>query len=155
MKRKIIALALAATMMLSLAACGDGNTQSGGSAESSAPVEQMEQQEPANLEGTWRQVNSNSDTSYQEATITGNEISIDWVDIETETRSVYWIGSFTPPTTADEPYTWESQQDEEKVGAAILASGDATKTFTYENDQIIYEASALGTTMTVRLERVE
>ena len=46
MKRKIIALALAATMMLSFAACGDSNTQSGGSAESSAPAEQTEQQEP-------------------------------------------------------------------------------------------------------------
>lgn len=46
MKRKIIALALAATMMLSFAACGDSNTQSGDSAENSAPAEQTEQQEP-------------------------------------------------------------------------------------------------------------
>lgn len=47
MKRKIITLALVATMVLSLAACGDSNTQSGGSAESSAPAEQQaEQQEP-------------------------------------------------------------------------------------------------------------
>lgn len=47
MKRKIITLALVATMTLSFAACGDSNTQSGGSAESSAPAEQQaEQQEP-------------------------------------------------------------------------------------------------------------
>lgn len=46
MKRKIITLALVATMVLSFAACGDSNTQSGGSAESSAPAEQTEQQEP-------------------------------------------------------------------------------------------------------------
>lgn len=47
MKRKIITLALVATMALSFAACGDGNTQSGSSAESSAPAEQqVEQQEP-------------------------------------------------------------------------------------------------------------
>lgn len=47
MKRKIITLALVATMALSFVACGDGNTQSGSSAESSAPAEQqVEQQEP-------------------------------------------------------------------------------------------------------------
>lgn len=46
MKRKIITVALVATMALSFAACGDSNTQSGGSAESSAPAEQTEQQEP-------------------------------------------------------------------------------------------------------------
>ena len=43
MKRKIITLSLVATMALSFAACGDSNTQSGGSAESSALAEQVEQ----------------------------------------------------------------------------------------------------------------
>lgn len=43
MKRKIITVALVATMALSFAACGDSNTQGGGSAESSAPAEQVEQ----------------------------------------------------------------------------------------------------------------
>ena len=46
MKRKIITVALVATMALSFAACGDSNTQSGGSAESSAPAEQTEQDGP-------------------------------------------------------------------------------------------------------------
>lgn len=50
MKRKIITLALVATMALSFAACGDSNTQSGGSAESSAPAEQQTEQEGPTVE---------------------------------------------------------------------------------------------------------
>ena len=37
--------------------------------------------------------------------------------------------------------------------SALLASGDETKTFTYENGILSYEASALGTTTTVKMER--
>ncbi len=36
----------------------------------------------------------------------------------------------------------------------MLASGDDTKTFTYENGELIYEASAMGTTKSVHLERM-
>ena len=35
----------------------------------------------------------------------------------------------------------------------MLASSDDTKEFTYKDGQLTYEASALGTTMTMRLEK--
>ena len=35
----------------------------------------------------------------------------------------------------------------------MLASSDATKAFKYENGVLSYEASAMGTTTTVKMER--
>ena len=69
------------------------------------------------------------------------------------TISLYWTGSFVAPETADEPYTWESANDTENTGSALLASGDETKTFTYQDGQISYDVSAMGMTQTVRLEK--
>lgn len=77
------------------------------------------------------------------------------VNTDSESKSLYWAGTFVAPETPDEPYTWESVNDKEKTDSALLASGDDTKTFTYEKGEISYEASALGTTKTVRLEKAK
>ena len=147
MKRKIFALFLVTILCFSFTACGGSESSNSASA---SKVEDV-----PNLEGTWKQVNSESDTTYHEATISGNEIIINWIDTEGETESLYWAGSFVSPTSTDQPYTWESENDTSKTDTALLASGDATKTFTYEDGQIVYKASALGTTKTIRLEKEE
>ena len=97
------------------------------------------------------QVNSSSEDSYQEATITEDTITINW--ISPDSKALYWAGTFEAPTTADEPYSWDSVNDTEQTATALLASGDETKTFTYEDGQISYDATALGVTTTVRLEK--
>lgn len=137
--KKLLALILTVVIGVSFAACGNK--------EPDTPSE------PANLIGEWVQVNSNSEDSYQVAVITDNEIEIYWYSEADETKSLYWAGSFVAPTTADEPYTWESANNTEKTEMALLASGDPTKTFTYEDGQIKYEASAMGTTQTIKLEK--
>jgi hypothetical protein len=43
--------------------------------------------------------------------------------------------------------------DTSKTKSALLASSDPTKTITYTNGELSYEATALGTTVTVRLAR--
>ena len=70
-----------------------------------------------------------------------------------DTKSLYWSGTYEAPTEATENYTWDSVNDTSKTANALLASGDETKTFTYENGVLSYEASALGTTTTVKMER--
>lgn len=105
------------------------------------------------LTGDWKQVNAASEDSYQVATIQGDTIEIYWVTESAETKSLYWAGTFVAPETADEPYTWESANDTEKTDSALLASGDETKTFTYQDGQISYDVSAMGMTQTVRLEK--
>ena len=142
--KKIIAAILAVVLALSMGACG----ADGGNAPSvDKPAA------PPDLTGEWKQINSNSDDAWQAAIITGDTITINWVSDGGDVKSLYWAGTFTAPATADEPYSWDSANDKEQTGKALLASGDDTKTFTYADGQLSYEASALGTTMTMRVEK--
>lgn len=143
--KKIIATILAVVLALSMCACGAGGGNAPAVDEPAAPPD---------LTGEWKQINSNSDDAWQAAIITGDTITIDWVSDGGDVKSLYWAGTFTAPATADEPYSWDSANDKEQTGKALLASGDDTKTFTYADGQLSYEASALGTTMTIRMEKV-
>ena len=111
--------------------------------------------EPADLTGQWKQSNSGSKDSYMTATISGDTIEIYWTSETDDSKSLYWAGTFTAPTTADEPYVWTSENDHSKTDTALLASMDDTKEFTYQKGVISYSASALGTTTTVKLEKVK
>lgn len=142
--KKFLALALSLLLCMALAACGGTPSESGGADEPA---------QPPDLTGEWKQINSNSEDSYQAATITADTIEIYWVSDGGDTKSLYWAGTYAAPETADEPYTWDSENDHSKTDTALLASGDDTKTMTYENGVLSYEASALGTTMTVKLEK--
>lgn len=154
MKKRALAMIFTAFMALSLAGCGStSNTDNVDTADNSAVVE--DEPEIPDLTGEWKQVNSSSDDSYQTATISGDTIEVYWVSEEDESKSLYWAGTFITPDTADEPYSWDSENDHEQTDSALLASTSDTKTFTYEDGQISYEASALGTTSTIRLEKQE
>ncbi|MGI6179483.1 hypothetical protein [Butyricicoccus intestinisimiae] len=154
MKKKILTAMIAAALLAMLTACGGTASTStdNGSAQNTAS-QKAEEKQPADLTGDWKQVNSSSDDSYQQATISGDTIEIYWVSDNGDSKSLYWAGSFEAPTTADEPYSWESKNDHDKTDSALMASSDDTKKFTYEKNQISYEASALGTTTTIRLEK--
>lgn len=154
MKKKILTAMIAAALLAMLTACGGTASTStdNGSAQNTAS-QKAEEKQPADLTGDWKQVNSSSDDSYQQATISGDTIEIYWVSDNGDSKSLYWAGSFEAPTTADEPYSWESKNDHDKTDSALMASSDDTKKFTYEKNQISYEASAMGTTATIRLEK--
>lgn len=154
MKKKILTAMIAAALLAMLTACGGTASTStdNGSAQNTAS-QKAEEKQPADLTGDWKQVNSSSDDSYQQATISGDTIEIYWVSDNGDSKSLYWAGSFEAPTTGDEPYSWESKNDHDKTDSALMASSDDTKKFTYEKNQISYEASALGTTTTIRLEK--
>ena len=153
MKQKILVLLLGAALCFSLTACGGTESESVASAPATSSVSSQSEPQPPDLSGEWKQVNSNSEDSYQSATITGDVIEIYWVTESTDTKSLYWAGSFVAPETADEPYTWDSVNGTEKTGSALRGSGDGTKTFTYQDGQISYDVSAMGMTQTVKLEK--
>lgn len=142
--KKLLYIALSAVLVLGmLTACG-------------APKQGNPETNPAtppDLVGEWKQTNSNADDAWQAATIAGDTIEVYWVSDNGDTKALYWAGSFDAPTTADEPYTWESENDKDQTDMAILASGDDTKTFTYQDGVISYEVSAMGVTQTVKLEK--
>lgn len=146
MKKRLLSLIFAAMMALSLTACGNDVPPQ----DSTGNTDKVEQT-PPDLKGEWEQTNKNSEDSYQTATITDDTITVNWV--MPDSKALYWAGSFEAPTTADEPYTWESKNDTEQTSTAILASPDETKSFTYENGVISYEVSAMGVTTTVKLEK--
>ncbi|TMU87124.1 hypothetical protein FGG79_03010 [Bacillus sp. BHET2] len=142
--KKTIFIALLVTVLTVLFA--------GCSSTSSENSEKTSKQIPE-LTGEWKQTNSKSSDAYQAATINNDTIEIYWVSDNGDTKSLYWAGSFTAPTTADEPYTWDSESDHSKTENAMLASSDDTKTMTYQDGVLSYEVSALGTTTKVKLEK--
>ena len=105
------------------------------------------------LTGNWEEKDKGD--SYQAGYIKDGEIVIYWVSDGGDTKSLYWAGSYIAPTDNAEPYTWNSENDKEKTGSALLASGDDTKKFTYENGEITYKASALGTTKKMHFVRTD
>lgn len=139
MKKRALIILLGGALALSLCACGESDTTS------------QEPSSPPDLTGVWTQVGASEGDSYQQAIISGDTITINWVD--PESTALYWAGTFSAPTTTDEPYTWTSENDTSKTGMALLAATSETKDFTYEDGKITYEVSALGTTTNVTLER--
>ena len=115
--------------------------------------EEKEPEEPTDLTGTWQ--SEENDGSYQEAVISDDRIEINWVSDGGDTKSIYWIGTYEAPTEAVDEYSWTSERNKEETDTALLASTDDTKEFTYKDGVISYEASALGTTTTVKLSKVE
>ena len=105
------------------------------------------------LTGNWEEKDKGD--SYQAGYIKDGEIVIYWVSDGGDTKSLYWAGSYIAPTDNAEPYTWNSENDKGKKGFALLASGDDTKKFTYENGEITYKASALGTTKKMHFVRTD
>ena len=158
MKKVIAVMAAGVLSVALLGGCSSGNassSSSSASASTEAPQEEVKA-EPLNLDGTWKSINSDSPDSWQEAVIDGDTITINWVSDNGDTKSLYWAGTVVEPTdeTVDDSYTWDSVNDKEQTSGAMLASGDDTKTFTYDKGELSYEASAMGTTETVRMERI-
>lgn len=149
--KKILLIALGLAMVLSLGACQSADKAP--TADDSAKQTVETQKQPLSLEGEWKQQNGNSKTSYQIATITNDTIEVYWFAEDTNTKSLYWAGTYVKPTTSDETYSWDSANDKEKTASAMLASGDDTKTFSYKDGVLSYSVSAMGTTQTVELKK--
>lgn len=149
MKKAIIMLACL-IVVVTLTGCSEKNTTKSGEANNSS--NETKTVEPLNLYGEWKQTNSESDEDYQEATISEDgTITINWVT--EDTKSLYWAGSFEAPTNETKSYSWTSNNDTSKTDGAMLASSDATKDFKYENGVLSYEASAMGVTKTIKMEK--
>ena len=105
----------------------------------------------SDLSGTW--TSEKSGDSYQEAIITDNYIEINWMS--KGSKSLYWAASYVATESAVSEYSWTSENDKDKTGSALLASGDDTKEFTYKDGVISYDVSAMGTTTTMKLTKAE
>lgn len=155
MKKLVIITFCVALLITLFTGCSSTPTSSGNGDKTPANVTESKTPEKKipDLTGEWKQANSKSKDSYQAATISGDTIEIYWVSDNGDTKSLYWAGSFIAPKTVDEPYIWNSKNDHSKTNSAMLASTVDTKTMTYQNGVLSYEASAMGTTTTVKLTK--
>jgi len=161
-RRKSLLAVTVALACLSLAACGSASPESPvtstqpAASTPSANATSLEAPQPTilDLTGEWKQTNSNATDSWQDAVITVNTIEINWVTDNGDTKSLYWAGSFVPPTAPGDSYSWDSENDHSKTDPALMASGDDIKTFTYSAGVLSWQASALGSTMTVKAQHV-
>ena len=64
------------------------------------------------LSGEWQQVEEGAlGTGIQKAIIRSDTIEIYWAADGTDISALYWAGTYIAPTTANEPYSWESEND--------------------------------------------
>lgn len=161
MTKPLISLAsVALVAILALTGCSGSDSPDSSNADSNAGSSNTSAEEATpeaaaapDLAGTWKQTNSGSDDAYQAAVISGDTITVNWVSDGGDTESIFWVGTFTPPTDGSSPYTWTSTRDATATDSAMLASTDDSKDFTFEDGEVSYKASLMGTTTTVRLEK--
>ncbi|HET8928605.1 MAG TPA: hypothetical protein VFN24_12375 [Microbacterium sp.] len=153
MKLRTLAPFVLAALVLTACSAPAAETDTGTTTDTDASTETEAPAEPLDLTGEWRQINSNSAESYQQATIAGDVITIDWVNESESTTAIYWIGSYEAPTEDTESFSWTSAGDIAAMENALLASQSKTKDFTYEGGKLMYELTAIGVTMTVEMEK--
>lgn len=122
-------------------------------APSDAGSTEVVEQVAPDLVGEWKQSNSEDPERWQVATVAAGAITISWIADGGDTKALYWAGSAEVPDGAGQSFSWESVNDTSQTENSLLASDSPTKTFTYSDEQISYEVSAMGVTKTVKLER--
>ena len=146
MKTRTAILLMLLLLPLTLTACGDKTPK-----------------EPPDLRGEWKQVLSGDRDEEPEyycvGTITDDQIEIYYYFTEDGSRDLYWIGSYTPPDSAKEPYTWVSENElhhPDDYKRYRYASRNETMEFTYKKGKITYTlAPSQALRMIATLERVE
>lgn len=157
MKKKLLIMLLSLSVMAGITACGGESKEETTEPESKeeavdVPDEsEQAEEEPTDLTGTWK--SEANEGSWMEATISADTISIDWVSDDGNTKSIYWVGTYTAPTEYVEDYTWTSERDKEQTDNALMASTDDTKDFSYSSDKLSYSVSLMGTTTQMELSK--
>ena len=140
---------LSLSLLLSLSACGGGNTASSNGGSSDSAVEEA----PLDLTGSWAQKGKEGSESFQACYINDDTIEVFWITDNGDSHMLYWAGTYDAPTSSEDAYSWSSVNDKTKTDSALMASGDDTKTFDYKKGEISYEVSMMGETGTVTLVR--
>ena len=103
----------------------------------------------ADVSGTWVAY-SNGEMVF-EATVDPSGILINWTP-DTETRALYWHGTFAVPSGSEPTRTVVSAAYPREY-AALMASDAVEKTFTVTRTEIRFDATMMGVTKTFTLRR--
>ena len=124
-------------LVFGLSACGSGSEPAESSSENVVEVET-----PVNLNGEWA-------AESFEATISDDLIEIYLVDEATDTRGLYWKGTFPEPVDGKTI----SEADQEALDGSLLGSTADTKSFVIVVDTVQFEFTMMGVTSWTALER--
>lgn len=144
--RTTISILLSLVIMLAVCACDNNSSEHNNSADGG-----NQQKKSPDLTGSWVQKGKEDAETYQAGYIKDGVIEIFWITDNGDTHMLYWSGTYDAPTEEVDEYKWDSSNNRIKTDTAILASDDNTKTFSYKNGEISYEASAFGITTTITL----
>ncbi len=150
--RSTATIAISAFLALGLAGCASDTMDPGTTAASPAAATSQEAAQ-LDLTGEWEQAGAagEGNTSIQSATIVDDTITVYWIN--DGKKALYWAGTADLPEDAEGSFTFDSENDTSKTDLALLASSDNTKTFTFEDETLSYEVSALGETWTAELQQ--
>lgn len=93
------------------------------------------------LAGAWE-----SQDGDMTADVTDNSITIFW--ISDDSKSLYWKGTFDASKDVN-----VSKADTKALDASLLGSQSSEKTFSYEDDELTFSLSVMGTEKTVALKK--
>ena len=150
--RPTVTITITALLALGLSGCASDAVETGASDPSAAGASSQANAE-LDLTGEWEQAGDagEGNTSIQSATIVDDTITVYWLN--DGEKALYWAGTADLPADAGDSFTFDSENDTDRTGTALLASSDDTKTFTFEDETLSYEVSALGETWTIELQQ--
>jgi hypothetical protein len=150
-------MGLAIISALTLVGCSSPGTSAPGGSSGTAvekPAEAVEEPAaPLDLTGTWRQTNSSGEGSFMAVAIDEATVTATLVNEADDTSTLFWAGSYVPPTEDADSYSWDSVNDTTQTEKSILGSSDPTKSFAYSDSVLTFPMSIMGVTKTVELER--
>lgn len=113
----------------------------------------------SSLTGTWHQTPNDMTPVNMVADISNNHISITMSlggdSGENPVTGLYWDGTFDADHNTSSPFSVVSVANKAALENKLLASLHDTKTFTYDDGQLIYDFTMMGVTTTVHLSRGE
>lgn len=109
--------------------------------------------QPIDLKGSWTQKKAIGSDAYMIASIDNDVIRVYWITDGGDSKSLYWWGSFDAPEDLVTSYSWASKNDHSRTDASMMASPDDTKDFLYQNGELTFSASLMGTTKTIRMAK--
>jgi len=155
MRKSVVAVASLALLLCGTCASSTQPATSQVPSQSASVVESTQAPAtPVDLTGDWKQTNSNSADTWQEAVISGDVIEIDWITDNGDTKSLYWAGSFVAPSEPGDSYSWTSNNDHSKTDPSLLAAQSDIKEFTYSAGVLSWDVTMMGTTTTVKAQKV-
>ena len=141
-RRVIAALLVAIAALFAFTGCSSEEPATAETSKIEANTTDPKTTAPANLDGRWI-------AEGFEAVITPDLIEIQMVDNTTDTRGLYWLGTFP----LDNTNTILSVADTTALEMSLLGSSETQKLFTIEGDTIQFEMSMMGITQTITLNR--